>query len=195
MLVFRWVVLVRAVCAGVLQHRRTQPPVVHLHASRFLSPLPKVQVLVQEPFGLLPEGRTTVDGPGGLLGAEGVQEAADAMEQGGDAGWQAAARLLSLADSAEGRAALLKGGILPVARKLMTRESTPEEGRVVVGSLLAGISGRPASATVYEPLSEDESVVDIVMPNQKHHFDIASGHDEGEKLDGDGARDLPSAMS
>jgi len=36
-----------------------------------------------------------------------------------------------------------------VARKLMTRESTPEEGRVVVGSLLAGISGRPASATVY----------------------------------------------
>lgn len=36
-----------------------------------------------------------------------------------------------------------------MARKLMTSETTPEEGRVVVGSLLAGIGGRPASATVF----------------------------------------------
>lgn len=49
----------------------------------------------------------------------------------------------------EGRAKLVKAGVVPAARKLMMRESTPDEGRVAVGSLLAAISGRPASATIF----------------------------------------------
>lgn len=72
--------------------------------NRFLSPLPKVRLLVQEPAGFLPEGgsssplqsphltcpcpgRTAVGGAGGVLGAGALQEAARAMEEGGDMGW------------------------------------------------------------------------------------------------------------
>mmetsp|Transcript_5862 Transcript_5862/g.12559 ORF Transcript_5862/g.12559 Transcript_5862/m.12559 type:complete len:84 (-) Transcript_5862:50-301(-) len=64
----------------------------------------------------------------------------------------------------------------------MMRESTPDEGRVAVGSLLAAISGRPASATIFEPLGEDNSAVHIVMPSEDRSFDAVPGEDGSQML-------------
>ena len=94
-----------------------------------------------------------------------IKSYADSVDAGGYTAYHALSSLLSLAGEPNGRTALhLYTPLLRKLKTLMGRESTPDQVRILAGSIITLITNMPVSSQISDEKSGSYGHVNIVLP-------------------------------